>query len=298
MKPLVSVIIPTYNRNDRLCRSVLSVLEQTYDPIEIIIVDDHSDRPATDVIGDIIAENKILQTIRHESNQGANAARNTGIQAASGDYIAFLDDDDEWHPEKIDRQISVINSESNKVSIVYSGIRINRDERTSYKSATAEGDLTKQLLKKNVVGTFSTILIRSKIVDQAGNLDERFPSWQDKEWYVRLSQHGEFKPINEPLVTRHMEGSDHLSDDLEQLSKKTQPLFVEKYESLARSFGWRYYRQWRSMCAQNVAGYALRLGHEPVARRYLIESIKWHPLRYRPYCLLGKSIIGKTRQES
>ena len=178
------------------------------------------------------------------------------------------------------------------VGVVYAGIEVNWGDHTTYNSATKEGTLTRDLLKKNVVGTFSTVLVRRSVVDRAGELDERFPSWQDKEWYVRLSQHCEFVPIDEPLIVRHLDGDGHLSDDFEQLSTETYPLFVEKFDSLAQSFGRRYYRQWRSVCAQNVAGYALRLCHEAEARAFATTSIKWYPFRHRPYVLLLKSLLS------
>jgi glycosyltransferase involved in cell wall biosynthesis len=290
---LVSVVVPTYNRPNRLRRSVSSIIDQTYRPIEIIVVDDCSETPATDVLDQYNGDDITITIVRHEQNQGANAARNTGIQHSSGEFIAFLDDDDEWYPLKLQRQVEEFDNSDDNLGVVYSGIDVDRKNKKTYNPATEGGSLTKQLLKRNVVGTFSTVLVRQSVIDQVGTLDERFPSWQDKEWYVRLSQHCEFKPINEPLIVRHMSGDGHLSDDFEQLSTETYPLFVEKFDSLARSFGGLYYRQWRSVCAQNVAGYALRLGDEAEAWSYVVKAIYWCPLRLRPYIILLKSIVDK-----
>jgi len=292
MSSLVSVVVPTYNRPSRLQRSVSSLINQTYRPLEIIVVDDGSETPATEIVDQRSGDGTTVTVVRHEQNQGANAARNTGIRKAKGDFIAFLDDDDEWYPTKIQQQVAAFD-EDDDVGVVYSGIEVNRGDYKTYNAATEEGKLTRQLLKQNVVGTFSTVLVRRSIVDKAGGLDERFPSWQDKEWYVRLSRYCDFKPVNEPLVVRHMKGDDHLSDDFEQLSTETYPLFVEKFDSLARSFGWLYYRQWQSVCAQNVANYALRLGQDTQVRSYSAEAIRWYPPQYRPYLLMIKSLINK-----
>jgi glycosyltransferase involved in cell wall biosynthesis len=266
------------------------LIDQSYRPLEIIIVDDCSETPATEVIDEQSGGDIKITIITHEENRGANAARNTGIRRSDGEFIGFLDDDDEWVPTKVERQISIFES-NDDAGVVYSGIEVDRGDHTTYNAATKEGKLTNELLKKNVVGTFSTVLVRRSVVGQAGELDESFPSWQDWEWYVRLSQYCEFKPIDEPLVVRHMRGDGHLSDNFERLSTETYPLFIEKFDSLARSFGWRYYRQWRSMCAQNVAGYALRLGHETEARVYISEAIRWYPLWHRPYLLMMKSLL-------
>ena len=101
--PVVSVIIPTYNRAHLIGRAIRSVLDQTYQDWELIVVDDAS----TDDIPGIVKgfTDGRVKYIRHDENKGAAAARNTGIQAARGAYIAFLDSDDEWLPEKLERQV-------------------------------------------------------------------------------------------------------------------------------------------------------------------------------------------------
>ncbi|MFZ1988674.1 MAG: glycosyltransferase family 2 protein, partial [Alphaproteobacteria bacterium] len=99
-RPRVSVVIPVYNRANLICRAVESVLRQTYSPYEVIVVDDaSSDKSAA--IAEAIRDPRV-QVIRNEVNRGGGAARNIGIDAALGDYIAFLDSDDMWHRDKLE----------------------------------------------------------------------------------------------------------------------------------------------------------------------------------------------------
>lgn len=115
----VSVIIPTYNRAHLLGRAIQSVLAQTYEDFEIIVVDDAS----TDVTEQVVksfADDRI-NYIRHQKNKGGSSARNTGIKAAKGEFIAFLDSDDEWVPKKLEKEINRLQTLSNEVGVFYGG---------------------------------------------------------------------------------------------------------------------------------------------------------------------------------
>ena len=121
--PLVSVIIPTYKRSDYLLRAIDSVLRQTYAPIEIIVVDDNEGnnefREATKKNLQHYITSAAIQYLEHENNKGLPAARNTGIRLAKGDYVAFLDDDDEFLPEKIGLQVACFQRNNPSVGLVY-----------------------------------------------------------------------------------------------------------------------------------------------------------------------------------
>ena len=115
--PLVSVIIPTRNRVEMLCRAVNSVLSQTFDNLECIVVDDESHDNTEKVINSF--EDDRLKYFRHEKNKGASAARNTGIRQSQGEFIAFLDDDDEWLDEKLEKQVNLLENLPSKYGMVY-----------------------------------------------------------------------------------------------------------------------------------------------------------------------------------
>src|SRR5438034_8399752 len=115
----VSVIIPTYNRARYLSDAIRSVVNQTFQDFEIIVIDDCSQdqtRIATDSFKD-----QRIKYLTHDSNRGEAAARNTGIQKSTGSYIAFLDDDDQWAPEKLQLQIQIFEQSATKVGLVYCG---------------------------------------------------------------------------------------------------------------------------------------------------------------------------------
>ncbi|MGI0015089.1 MAG: glycosyltransferase family 2 protein, partial [Nitrososphaera sp.] len=116
----ISVLIPTYNRPEFLRLAIVSVLNQTFQDFEIIVVDDASWTPGTQSVTEGFADKRI-KYVRHPVNRGLSAARNSGIRAAVGRYIALLDDDDEWLEEKLARQFSVIESSPLRVGVVYTG---------------------------------------------------------------------------------------------------------------------------------------------------------------------------------
>src|SRR5688572_2235335 len=117
--PNVSVIIPTHNRAESVFNAVTSVIKQTLEDIEIIVVDDASNDNTAEALARL--RDKRIRFIRHEMNKGGAAARNTGILNCKSDYIAFLDDDDEWLPEKLAKQMAVLLASPPEVGCVYTG---------------------------------------------------------------------------------------------------------------------------------------------------------------------------------
>jgi glycosyltransferase involved in cell wall biosynthesis len=276
-KPTVSVVIPTYDRPEMLSRAVRSVVGQTYEPIELIVVDDHSPTPAGEVVDQISTESlSSLRCLRHEENQGGSAARATGIEAATGEYVAFLDDDDEWEPSKIEKQVDRVRSASEDHVLVYTGIRqVNADGSTNaVKTPTAEGDVVERLLRGNFIGSYSAVMVSSNAIDAVGLPDERFPSWQDWEWYLRLAQEGVFLSVPEPLVIRH-NGHDQMSSNFETKRDVSYPLLIQKGQIIARECGCE--QEFKSGAAFELAWAAVENGEFGEARRYLFKSLRLNP---------------------
>ena len=207
----VSIILPTYNRAHLLPRAILSVLDQTYQNFELVIIDDASTDETSQVVKDF--DDPRIQYIRHERNQGASAARNTGIKASRGEYIAFQDSDDEWLPEKLERQMNAITHAPPEIGVVYSSFWQIRDNNKSVypprirklasllpsKVRRLEGDIHDALLRGNLVTT-QAALVRKTCFEKAGMFDERLPRFQDWELWLRVSKHYHFKFIDDPLL--------------------------------------------------------------------------------------------------
>ena len=129
-EPLVSAIVPTYNRSDLVVRAIESVMKQSYANLEIIVVDDASNDNTQEVIDRI--NDRRLRYIRHQTNLGGAVSRNTGIEAATGEYIAFLDSDDVWLPEKIEWQLASIQNHPHPDKVVsYTQFQIEQDDKIS-----------------------------------------------------------------------------------------------------------------------------------------------------------------------
>lgn len=285
--PRVSVVITTYNRPELLPDAVESARQQTYDDVEIVVVDDGSETPATEVLG----ETSDVTVVRHEENQGANAARNTGIRESNGEFIAFLDDDDSWHPEKLCRQVEAFSGE--EVVVVYTGSRSVDDDGAvvSRFKPTMRGNVATDLFEGAQIGGFSLIMVRRSAIEDAGDLDERFPSWQDREWYVRLSLVGTFEYVDAPLVT-HRSPEDQISKDFERKRDVSYPLFLEKHRPTARQFGPKYERRLVASLSLTLGASALYCGHHRDAVRYLVKSLTRYPASPRAVAYLVLALGG------
>ncbi len=211
-RPLISVIIPTYNRAGVLSRAVKSVLDQTYDHFELIIVDDASEDDTQNVVKSFADER--MKYIRHEKNKGGSAARNTGISASKGKFIGFLDDDDEWMPDKLGKQVQKFRASSEKVGLIYCGTEIVRGDRvlTTY-SPEEKGDLSYRLLIGTTIGGTDPALVKKECFDEVGLFDEELKSCQDWDMWKRISEKYEFDFVPEILVKLHAH-RDQISADL------------------------------------------------------------------------------------
>ncbi len=194
--PLVSVIITTYNRKNLLIKAVKSVLSQTYKRIELIIVDDCSTDGTNELIKTI--DDERVKCIHHTDNMGVHQSRNDGILNSNGEYIAFLDDDDEWLPKKIERQLHCFMNSDKELGLVYTGYytAIN-GEIKSRNSPKRRGYLREILTNQNLVAT-STVLTRSICFKKVG-LFEYMPFVEDWDMWMRISEFFEFDYVPEPL---------------------------------------------------------------------------------------------------
>ncbi len=198
-KPLVSVIIPTYNRANLIGRAIQSVLDQTYQNIEIIVVDDASNDNTEEIVTK--SHSKDIVYLRHDCTKGGGAARNTGIIASSGQYIAFLDDDDEWLNDKLKKQVETIKTLSSEWGGIYCGFYRITDKKTKKVEVFKKGNLKTELLKEKLdIGSSSTLLFIKKIILEIGLFDETFERNQDYELLIRFFRKYKLFSLKEPLV--------------------------------------------------------------------------------------------------
>ena len=210
--PRVSVVITTYNRAILLPRAVNSVLAQTYPDYEIVIVDDCSTDSTPDVIRSF-ADTRI-RSFKHKQNRGVSAARNTGIANARGEYISFLDDDDEWLPAKLEKQTALLDAALSKVGLVYGWMDVVEDSSEQgepFDRLNVEGSIFNHMLRLNGC-LHSTMLARTSAVRETGGFDENLTAREDTEFMCRLSLKWEAIVLPEVVSLYHRyHGHDQLT---------------------------------------------------------------------------------------
>jgi len=197
-KNKVSIIIPTYNRSHLLKRSVESVLDQRYSNIEIIVIDDASKDNSKEVL-EAINDNRIIY-IRNIKNKGANFSRNLGLEKSSGEYIAFLDDDDYYSDEnKLLKQLELFHK-NKKLVFVGCGYYDKSSNKKRYPKV--KGKISKDLLLNFSDIETSTIVIKKCAIEKVGFFDESLPSEQNHDFFYRISKVGEFDYLDEVMVIK------------------------------------------------------------------------------------------------
>lgn len=256
MKPIVSIIIPTFNRQEVLGRALNSILNQTFDQWELIVVDGAS----TDDTANFVRTNyPDVRLIQLNENRGAAATRNAGIQVASSRYIAFLDSDDEWQPEYLQRMVDTLESNPNN-PMAYSGYISCLDGEEAKRSIPKpiESDqVLSMLLREAFIQTMSLVVIRKSAFNTVGLFEETLRSYHDIELYLRiLHLVGDAITVENYLVNKHWSRNSLLTNSNWQAraeyGKAAIELFyklpgVEKYENVRfRAI------QTRSLVSQNL----------------------------------------------
>ena len=229
---LVSVIIPTHNREASIVlRAVNSVLNQTYKDIELIVVDDSTDEypEKKEVEIAVHAASSTIQYIKND-NKGASAARNTGLQNAKGSYVAFLDDDDEWLPMKIEKQIKGFID--NSIALVYCWTRIYDDLGNVYiKSNKKSGNYLDAILEGNFIGGSSNPLIKKTCIFEVGGFDIDMQASQDYDLWIRLAKRYSINYIDEVLLNYNAHSNERISNNIDKRIAGEERIQA-KYEGL------------------------------------------------------------------
>jgi glycosyltransferase involved in cell wall biosynthesis len=284
--PKVSVIIPTHNRAHFLRGAIFSILNQTFQDVEIIVVDDAS----TDNTSEVVAafNDERIRFLRHDTNKGGSAARNTGILASTCDYIAFLDDDDEWLPDKLRKQMEILRASPPEVGVVYTGcVDVNRTtgKVNGQQIPTKRGNLSKKLLVANCVGGASSVLLKRKCLQKVGLFDESLPCSQDYDLWIRISNEFLFECVPEPLFKYHIH-ENKISTNLEALTRGME-IMATKY----RDYPLSYYREQYI----DVGIMYCLAGELQKGRKAFFKAIKLYPIQVRAYFNFCLSLLGADK---
>lgn len=287
-KPLITVIIPTYNRSQYIKQAIDSALNQTHKNIELIIIDDGSKDNTSEVLKKYDTYSNI-NNIALNHNAGVANARNLGLKEAKGDYIAFLDSDDFWEKNKIELQLNEFDKDSN-IGLVHTGViefgKGWEREKIWEKENRLEGWCREEIFTKWYI-FHSSIMIKKQHIEKIGNFDSTFPYSEDYEWWLRVAEYCKFKYIPTALVWKRYTENQMSSNLTKQYiyQDKARIKFIkslknesekEKYERLrlqtfqnqTENFYWkRDLKGLREMCRYGIQA----LGNK-VFKKYLLKS--------------------------
>ena len=233
MKPLISVIIPTYKRSKYITRAINSVLNQTYKNIEIIVVDDNKRNAkigkfTKNVLKKYIKK-KQIKFIKHNDNKGISAARNTGIKKSKGEFIAFLVDYDEFLPKKIKLQLDIFKKLKNKIGLVYGAYQeINVDNGKKKIILPKYKNNVYDILGINHIGTPSMVMCSRLAIKKIGGFDVNLNHKEDIDFYFRLSKYFDVSYTSEVLIKYYIHSGSASKNDSDRLVKMLR--FLKKHQ--------------------------------------------------------------------
>src|SRR5712692_10966910 len=278
--PKVSVIIPTHNRAELLRLAITSVLNQTFQDFEIVIIDDASKDHTREVIANF--NDARIKVIHNQVSKGDAGARNIGVMNSNCEYIAFLDDDDEWLPEKLKIQICLLDSSPAEVGGVCTGHfivkRMNGGVLSTY--SPENGDLS----KKNFITT-SSIFLRRECFEMCGLFDESMPTSSDYDMWIRISQKFSFKTIEKPLVNYYIH-ENSLTFNYEKMTRGREILF-KKHEDYFKNNPREYSYQHLNLGVLYCYKGDIQKGREEFSK-----AIRINPYDIRNYFNLVLSLLG------
>ena len=280
----ISVVVPTYNRQLTIERCINSILNQTIPVEEIVIVDDGSNDNTLKIIKAINC-NKIK--VIKQNHRGAQAARNLGILNSTGDYIAFLDSDDEWLPNCIETYYKYINDDFDKV--LYADCYILNEtnkKKRRWRLPDANGNVYKQLLM-NPFPMFQGLLVSKKSLLQIGLLDENVVAYQEWDTSIRLSMNNEFVHIKEPLFIYHLHAGTTISKDNQKALKGYRYIINKFKHQIVKYAGYKkleqHYDYLLHQCIEIKKGYSIFYGIEYFIKKY----------RCRVKCVINEYLLKR-----
>jgi glycosyltransferase involved in cell wall biosynthesis len=288
--PRVSVVITCYNYARYLAQSIESVLSQTYQDYEIIVVNDGSTDDTDEVVSGYLSDSRIQYI--SQANMGQAGAKNAGIERSTGECVAFLDADDFWHKDKLEKQLPLLSNE--KVGVVYTvaqhvdeiGRHVNSKPTRKYLRPKS-GFVYKDLLFDNFV-PFSSSIVRKRCLEVCGLFDETLSMGIDWDLWLRISPRYEFCYVDEALLFYRVGHTGQMSKNIEErqrCSDRIMARFIERSRSLLKPHWIR--KAWAYTCVNR--GYYFRNIDLSISSRYYFDSMKQNPLQIKAYAGLLKN---------
>jgi glycosyltransferase involved in cell wall biosynthesis len=284
--PAVSVIIPTYRRSALLASAIQSVLNQTFQDFEIVVVDDNSGDDTERVVRSF--PDPRISYIAHRTNWRVAAARNTGVLNSSGELVAFLDDDDEWLPEKLERQIGLLRRCSEVTGAVYTGFEMT-DRQTGQIVYTIrpnrKGHILHELCRHNCVGTASTVILRRECFDEVGLFDETIDFGEEYDMWIRVAHAFDFAYLPDSLV-RYSVHSARLST--------SHGMVVRGLRRQLNKYG-TFFSAYPASLSDRYIALGVGLCYERDAkegRRAFWRAVRIAPWRLKNYLYFGLALFG------
>ena len=285
----VTVIIPTYNRADFLAEAVDSVLNQTWKDLETLVVDDGS----TDRTRELIARYGKRLKYFYKKNEGPSSARNVGIREALGTYVAFLDSDDVWEPEKLSIQMDFMRKHPEiKLVCTDSSVIDSRESREGKLKKDLMGNLFSLLYSNSFIRT-STVLMNKACFQEVGYFDERYQSAEDYDVWLRVARRYPIAYLNRPLV-RYRKHEGNVSHDKITLRRNALSVLEAHYDP--KEISARTYRTRMSNLHLYFGRAYLRLGDTEMARRSFDRSLRLTPFRVRSIRYWLKAQLSTLRK--
>ena len=231
--PLVSVIIPAYNAENFLARTLESVLSQTYQNIEVLVIDDGSQDRTAEIVQSIAQKDSRVILLQQE-NSGVAAARNLGINNSIGEFIAPIDADDIWYPQNLEKQVQCLLQAEASVGLVYSwSVDINEKDKLTgdFRASNIEGNVFSTLLCHNFLGNASSTLIRRSCVENIGGYNTQLKAQnaqgcEDWDFYLRIAEIYQFKVVPEFFIG-YRKIANTMSGDYQKMAKSHDLMLKE-----------------------------------------------------------------------
>ncbi len=283
----ITVIIPTYNRERFLSRTVTSVLNQSFSDFELVVVDDGSTDNTKKIIEGFQKKDSRIKYIWQKNSGGPARPKNEGIKKAKGKYIAFLDSDDEWFPEKLEKQLSLI-TETKNVGIVRCNFwEISNGKKKKINIAKKTENYFSKILEKCFIRSSSSVMVPSYVIKKIGFFDESFRLADDWDMWIRILKRYNFDFVEEPLFNYYVH-SQNISGDINSvLSVKDNINIIKKYK--------KYYsinKTAKSSVLRYIGTYYLIRNSRSNAKKYFLRAVKAAPFYYRNYINLAIFFLG------